>query len=182
MTAGSCPRRRSVTPVVLALGAVVLAVAGCQSDDEKAERPVGCGMLSPETVEVIAGTPDTFSTGGLGPRDDAGGNANCQIVSASTPDVYAQLYASDQKIEETQALLADEKGKQQKCTSLTDLPDGGYLCVRADEADAAIALPGRLVRITVTANGNMPDATADNVVSWAKEIDERLTDYDNAES
>jgi hypothetical protein len=164
-----------VAPVVLAISTVVLTLAGCGSDDDKAERPPGCGMLSEKTVTVITGTPDVFSTGGLGPRDDAGGNANCQIVSASTPDVYAQLYASDEKIEDTQALFAEEKGKEKGCTSLTDLPEGGYLCVRADEADAAVALPGRLVRITVTADGQMDQATPENVVAWAQEIDEHLT-------
>lgn len=172
----SATRSAGAALLTAVVGAV--ALAGCQSDDSTS-APVACGLLSSATVKAITGTTDVFSTGGLSSaKSRAGTGLSCQISNSSVTDRYAQLRAFDSNLTDTQSLLADQKAKARQCTSLTDLPRGGFLCIRKDEAEAAVALPGRMVRIIVTNKAHLDAATPENVQKWAKEIDEKITAYD----
>ena len=168
-----------------ALGlAVVLLVAGFvyfqsqDQDDGSIAQPPACGMLSAETVNEITGSIDLFSSGGIEPRSDEGGSASCMLVEPGSGTAkYLQIVGSDYNTGEYQDLLTDEKQKIRGCTELKDVAGGGYVCVRTDSVDAAVALPTRLVRITVFGNAQMDQATPENVLNWAKEIDQHLTEH-----
>lgn len=171
------PRR--LWSVLLLIGLVIGLATGCQSDGGTIEQPIACGMLSAKTVKAITGTTNVFSSGGLPGREDrAGTGATCEISDSGVSERFAQLSAFDSTLEHTQTLFRTEKSKVRRCTSLTDLPRDGYLCVRKDATDAAVALPGRMIRISVTDNGRVDEATPDNVVKWAEEIDQRIKAYD----
>ena len=173
-------RTRRLWPTFLVIGMGIALATGCQSDDGKADRPIACGLLSAKTVETITGTTEVFSSGGLSSRDSrAGTGTTCEISDSGVSERYAQLRAFDSTLKDTRSLLATEKSKVRQCTSLTELArGGGYLCVRKDSTDAAIALPGRMIRISVTENGRPDQATPDNVMKWAEEIDEHIKAYD----
>ena len=182
---------RRLVAAAAATGCLAL-VSGCMfgggSDEASAEshRSASCGLLSSSSLkELTGGTP--VKTGGEMLSHDlrANGGLNCVVFDAATGKTILQIGVVDASDHTSAASLRRQVVKEGKqiphCKTRASLPHSGYLCVQADQALAAAAMPKRKVSFFATREASTR-LTEDNAAKLLDEVNSRVDRYDAAHS
>ena len=182
---------RRLVAAAAAAGCLAL-VSGCMfgggSDEASAEshRSASCGLLSSSSLkELTGGTP--VKTGGRMLSHDlrANGGLNCVVFDAATGKTLLQIGVVDASDHTSAAALRRRVVKEGKqiphCKTRASLPHSGYLCVQADQALAAAAMPKRKVSFFATREASSR-LTEDNAAKLLDEVNSRVERYDAAHS
>lgn len=181
--------RRPVT--ALAVAGCLALLSGCTfggSDDDSdgSHRSESCGLLSSSSLKELTGdTP--VKTGGemVSHRLRANGGLNCVVFDAATGKTILQIGVVDTSDRTSAAAIRRrviKEGKQiPHCKTRATLPHSGYLCIQADQAIAAAAMPKRMVSFFGTREASTR-LTKDNAARLLDEVNSRVERYDAAHS
>lgn len=188
------PRLLTSRPLVAAAAAAsaLAMLSGCMfgtgsdKDSGQSHRSASCGLLSSSSLKELTGdTP--VETGGqmVSHRLRAGGGLNCVIFDAATGKTILQITVVDSSEGTSAATLRRRVIKEAKqiphCKTRATLPHSGYLCVQADQAIAAAAMPKRSVSFFGTREASTR-LTEDNAADLLDEVNSRVDRYDAAQS
>ena len=160
--------------------------SGSDKGSSESHRSASCGLLSSSSLKKLTGgTP--VKTGGemVSHRLRANGGLNCVVFDAATGKTILQITVVDTSGHTSPATIRRRVVKEGKqiphCKTRATLPHSGYLCVQADQAIAAAAMPKRLVSFFGTREASTR-LTEDNAAELLDEVNSRVDSYDASHS